>query len=627
MIFWLICLNSAKSQWTWIHFAETSNTGSIISQYDNTTFNYHYLGIGFPSASLGHPNANFHILEPISIYPLFRVQATGIGSVTNWFDTLGAHYGFYESSISGQQVLNYFQDPVFFGNMQISNNRAYKTIFFSRTTFDTIDFHLGPGNPGNNIIPLTITANEIRVRTKLVTDSFRLVTNPGIGYLLLSDAHGNGLWTDPSTFNDKKWSINSDGDLYANPDRIKVGIGFQSSSDKVYQRLHVIDGNILISRSPIQKSAPSSKNGSILFADTVTENNTLGEWGIEYSTNNRDYTANGLNFWKPFSSGSGGGNYYLYLRNDGNVGVGTKSPGDKFQVNDSISKVDIGAGPDFLNSSKGKSSKVASLLGNGYIGFNAAYSNTNGWLVSGNGSSNAGGLIYNSTEGDMYFSTIPNLSGSDNWYTQSAIELYTKMRICQLGGVIIGQDLVDNTGTTATLEVRNEGPTNILINALDHNSVPGFAGISIKNTLNGAIWGVNNTGVFHLYEGVTQLPILSFHNGKVGVGNVNLDLYSADHKLFVEKGITTEEVTVKVKGDWSDYVFDQNYKLKSISELARYIETNKHLPEVPTSSEVKKDGIEMGRMNTLLLKKIEELTLYVIDLNQKIDSLENKIQK
>jgi hypothetical protein len=64
----------------------------------------------------------------------------------------------------------------------------------------------------------------------------------------------------------------------------------------------------------------------------------------------------------------------------------------------------------------------------------------------------------------------------------------------------------------------------------------------------------------------------------------------------------------------------------SLEELERYIKLNKHLPEIPTAQEVKENGILLGEMNAKLLQKIEELTLYVIDLQKKIDSLE-KIQK
>jgi hypothetical protein len=85
--------------------------------------------------------------------------------------------------------------------------------------------------------------------------------------------------------------------------------------------LHVVDGNILISRSP--SKAPGSLNGSILFGEIVRDAWPLGEWGIEYYSGKDEYSANGLNFWKVASENNSGANFCLYLTNDGNVGIGT----------------------------------------------------------------------------------------------------------------------------------------------------------------------------------------------------------------------------------------------------------------------------------------------------------------
>jgi hypothetical protein len=163
-----------------------------------------------------------------------------------------------------------------------------------------------------------------------------MVTNPGLGYILLSDAEGNGNWTDPSTFGGgNRWLINRDSDMYSHPHLQHVGIGFQKNTDKIYQRLHVIDGNILISRSPtIQDFAPASKNGSILFGEVIDSTCPNGEWGIEYSSDTIDSISSGLNFWRVATKLQAGFNYALYLKNDGTVGIGTPTTyGYKLAVN------------------------------------------------------------------------------------------------------------------------------------------------------------------------------------------------------------------------------------------------------------------------------------------------------
>jgi hypothetical protein len=345
MIFWLLCLSSTRSQ-TWIPLVKWDTTKSIIIQYDFGSI--HLLGIGsaFQGSHPQAPGAIFHILEPISATPLFQLDATqtgsSLGSIKHWFLYNGSKYAFYESSQTGQTVYNYFQDPLSIGNLQLVGNGNNEILFNLGLNLNgDAKFVVAPTDP-NTTTPLTIYSNGIKV------NGFQLTQNPGLGYVLLSDANGNGSWVDPGNFNDKKWSINKDSDLYANPARKHVGIGFQNSSERIYQMLSILNGNILLSRttSPIKDlkdkngnivEAPTSKNGSILFGDTVSSSNTLGEWGIEYESNYANYAMNGLNFWKPYSSGNGGGNKYLYLRNDGTIGIGTDSTfGFKLAVSGSI---------------------------------------------------------------------------------------------------------------------------------------------------------------------------------------------------------------------------------------------------------------------------------------------------
>ena len=75
--------------------------------------------------------------------------------------------------------------------------------------------------------------------------------------------------------------------------------------------------------------------------------------------------------------------------------------------------------------------------------------------------------------------------------------------------------------------------------------------------------------------------------------------------------------------DWSDFVFDDGYNLRPLGEVERYIEANRHLPDIPSAQQVEKEGVDVGEMNKLLLQKVEELTLYVIDLQKQIDELKS----
>jgi hypothetical protein len=105
----------------------------------------------------------------------------------------------------------------------------------------------------------------------------------------------------------------------------------------------------------------------------------------------------------------------------------------------------------------------------------------------------------------------------------------------------------------------------------------------------------------------------------------------AGYKLQVNGNIRTRKVRVD-QDTWADYVFDNNYRLRPLKEVEQYIQQEKHLPDVPSAEDVKKEGLDLGDNQTLLLKKIEELTLYIIQQQkqleaqqQKIDQLEKKV--
>ncbi|MBA4197448.1 MAG: hypothetical protein C0459_07830 [Chitinophaga sp.] len=117
------------------------------------------------------------------------------------------------------------------------------------------------------------------------------------------------------------------------------------------------------------------------------------------------------------------------------------------------------------------------------------------------------------------------------------------------------------------------------------------------------------------------------YEGRVKIGDVN-DLVDG-YKLYVEQGILTEKVKVAVKNsdEWYDNVFKPHYKLTPLNELEQYIKTHNHLPDVPSADEVVKDGIDLGKMNALLLKKIEENTLYIIELRKDLDEAKKQIEE
>jgi len=111
-------------------------------------------------------------------------------------------------------------------------------------------------------------------------------------------------------------------------------------------------------------------------------------------------------------------------------------------------------------------------------------------------------------------------------------------------------------------------------------------------------------------------------DGNVGIGTNNTNGY----KLAIGGNVVAEEIVVKLKNNWPDYVFNENYKKTNLGELEKYISDNGHLPNIPNSDKISNDGINLGEMQAKLLEKIEELTLYLIEQNKKIEKLENDYQ-
>ncbi|MEZ5195325.1 MAG: hypothetical protein R2764_02670 [Bacteroidales bacterium] len=96
--------------------------------------------------------------------------------------------------------------------------------------------------------------------------------------------------------------------------------------------------------------------------------------------------------------------------------------------------------------------------------------------------------------------------------------------------------------------------------------------------------------------------------------------------LKVEGRITCKEILVTLEG-WEDRVFGDDYNLRTLKEVEKFIETHKHLPDVPSESTVLEEGVNLGEMDGILLRKIEELTLYVLELKKMNDELATEVNK
>lgn len=125
---------------------------------------------------------------------------------------------------------------------------------------------------------------------------------------------------------------------------------------------------------------------------------------------------------------------------------------------------------------------------------------------------------------------------------------------------------------------------------------------------------------------LTAQNITSHFNISSKTMRINASKLPTNYKLAVGGKIICEGVRVELQENWPDYVFQSSYKLKSLEEVEQHIQENGYLPNIPSQKEVKDNGIELGEMQRLQMEKIEELTLYLIEQNKKIEFLQGQLQ-
>ena len=135
-------------------------------------------------------------------------------------------------------------------------------------------------------------------------------------------------------------------------------------------------------------------------------------------------------------------------------------------------------------------------------------------------------------------------------------------------------------------------------------------------------------GVLHVENGISTGGTININSNNINL-NANGSASFSNQVTIGNGFLCSADGSLKVKdlkvtlSGWSDFVFDDGYRLMPLGEVERYIDAHRHLPEVPSAQEVEENGVDVGEMNKLLLQKVEELTLYVIDLQKQIDELKS----
>jgi hypothetical protein len=201
---------------------------------------------------------------------------------------------------------------------------------------------------------------------------------------------------------------------------------------------------------------------------------------------------------------------------------------------------------------------------------------------------------------------------------------------------LIPYGLIKIGTSTSSLPLTISGSGNLATSgAITAGSISTSGTITVSNY-------INSTGNMLLKTGGTTRLTIGLTDGQVAVSN-NLSVFGATILydkvsigastqragciLTVNGKIAAEEFEIMTDVAVPDYVFGKYYKLRSLKELEDYIKTHNHLPEVPSAGEVKQNGYKVAEMNNTLLKKVEELTLYVIELNKQLEATKTELAK
>ena len=227
-------------------------------------------------------------------------------------------------------------------------------------------------------------------------------------------------------------------------------------------------------------------------------------------------------------------------------------------------------------------------------------------FIPAHGRRSAPGLIYRASRGlVVVLSLCAGLSAQTNTYPWPAS-----------GNVGIG-----TTSPSSLLHVYSAA-TDAILNIQTGNLPHYQAGLFLSSNKN---WLISSQGDWMYTNGA-----LLFRNNSDGInamtitapGNVGIGTTNPQHLLHVAGTIGAEEVIVSSTG--ADYVFQPGYRLRPLSEVNAFIQANHHLPDIPSEAEVKENGLSLGDMQAKLLAKVEELTLHMIEADERNKVLEKQ---
>lgn len=521
-------------------------------------------------------------------------------------------------------------------------NNIIILLLFVHSSLHAQNVGIGTNTPHTSAMLEVSSVNRGLLMPRMSTANRLAIAAPAEGLLVYDTDIRSGflytgqVWRDLAA-GSSYWSLTGTNISNNNPGNVGIGIVagsarlsvsgttafFRNSSPSGYIR-PMGDTLVLNARAGNAVPAPGTAGGDLLLQYSTSILERVGNVGIGMAhpadkltvagdlslyhsderfasfkkTGEKDLSINateGLVFPPP---GTSSGNLLLQysssvLTRPGNVGIGIASPEGKLHI--------------------GSGGATNFIIGNSFTsgGSTALYMGTS---ASSNGYTYLQGVRSAGAAGGYGVLALNPNGGNLGVGTTSPIE---KLHIN--GGNLV----VDNAAPFMYL--RANGLTAGYLNASGNN-------IGLTTTAS------NNTGV--LYLGAKGQGIVSIEpNGQFSVntgnpgafrvhpdGRVTVGPKAASGYWFAVGGsMICEELKVQLINNWPDYVFKDDYKLRTLDDLRKYISENNHLPGIPAAAEVEKNGIDVGDMQKRLMEKVEELTLYVLQLQNEIRSLKGTV--
>lgn len=303
----------------------------------------------------------------------------------------------------------------------------------------------------------------------------------------------------------------------------------------------------------------------------------------------------------------------MRITSTGNVGIGIDDPSMKFEVH--LNTAD-GNKIGFAEENFNPSIRLHRRFGVN-CGANGDHRIVYPWWIEVNDDHQNNGGVY----GGLFFKT------GEQQCTDITETVKTKFSFLRHGNMGIGL-----TNPQAVLELSNknnnyDSPLLSLLNPEDRQVFFVSREGATRLRLSGGTTTLPQPTAFYIENADDDTDIKNLFTVKPN-GNVGIGVSQPNHKLVVDGKIIAEEVViVQDPATWPDYVFADDYKLASLFDVEQFIKANRHLPEIPSANEVQQNGVGIGEIQGLLLKKIEELTLHLIELKKENEEIKKRLEE